>query len=242
MIGGHLWKLYATAGVALAVAAPPRAGSAGVTVALPPGWHSTKPDQGAITNPLTRLVVSSGPIRPRLTGRCHTQVADYTFPPNAVAIVVVEWTKPIGGMKIGTGPKRPRRFTAANLPIHQPPDRRVLPGPGGSAQWAETRPTRSPPTSSSAGRRPPPSRSGRAQCSTRCAWRGDSRPIEGFRFHTDVAVRFAETDAQGIAHNAAYLVWFEVAADRVPGPLPRRLPLMQESGHEALTWSRTFAT
>ena len=32
-----------------------------------------------------------------------------------------------------------------------------------------------------------------------------------FRFHTDVSVRFAETDAQGIAHNAAYLVWFEVA-------------------------------
>jgi YbgC/YbaW family acyl-CoA thioester hydrolase len=26
-----------------------------------------------------------------------------------------------------------------------------------------------------------------------------------------VQVRFAETDAQGIAHNAAYLVWFEVA-------------------------------
>lgn len=32
-----------------------------------------------------------------------------------------------------------------------------------------------------------------------------------FRFHTDVTVRFAETDAQGIAHNANYLVWFEVA-------------------------------
>ena len=24
-------------------------------------------------------------------------------------------------------------------------------------------------------------------------------------------MRFAETDAQGVAHNAAYLVWFEVA-------------------------------
>jgi acyl-CoA thioester hydrolase len=30
-----------------------------------------------------------------------------------------------------------------------------------------------------------------------------------FRFETEVKVRFAETDAQGIAHHAAYLVWFE---------------------------------
>jgi acyl-CoA thioester hydrolase len=32
-----------------------------------------------------------------------------------------------------------------------------------------------------------------------------------FRFSTDVTVRFAETDAQGVAHNSNYLVWFEVA-------------------------------
>lgn len=30
-------------------------------------------------------------------------------------------------------------------------------------------------------------------------------------FSTDVIVRFAETDAQGVAHNSAYLVWFEIA-------------------------------
>jgi acyl-CoA thioester hydrolase len=35
--------------------------------------------------------------------------------------------------------------------------------------------------------------------------------VAGFRFSTDVRVRFAETDAQGVAHNANYLVWFEVA-------------------------------
>ena len=34
--------------------------------------------------------------------------------------------------------------------------------------------------------------------------------MDGFRFSTDVSVRFAETDAQRIAHNATYLVWFEV--------------------------------
>jgi acyl-CoA thioester hydrolase len=35
--------------------------------------------------------------------------------------------------------------------------------------------------------------------------------VSGYRFHTEVTVRFAETDAQGVAHHAAYLVWFEVA-------------------------------
>ena len=35
--------------------------------------------------------------------------------------------------------------------------------------------------------------------------------MDGFRFSTDVRVRFAETDAQGVAHNANYLIWFEVA-------------------------------
>ena len=35
--------------------------------------------------------------------------------------------------------------------------------------------------------------------------------MEGFNFSTDVLVRFAETDAQGIAHHASFAVWFEVA-------------------------------
>lgn len=129
-------KFYAIAAVALVAAAPPRAGSGGVTVALLPGWHSTKPDDGRVTQPITRLVVSSGPIGLRLTGTCHTQVTDYAFPPTAVAIVLVEWTKPIGGMRIGVGPKRPRRFTAANLPVTRPLIE-CFSGPGNSIQWAE---------------------------------------------------------------------------------------------------------
>jgi acyl-CoA thioester hydrolase len=32
-----------------------------------------------------------------------------------------------------------------------------------------------------------------------------------FRFSTDLRVRFSETDAQGVVHNAAYLVWLEIA-------------------------------
>jgi acyl-CoA thioester hydrolase len=35
--------------------------------------------------------------------------------------------------------------------------------------------------------------------------------VDGFSFATDVRVRFAETDAQGVVHHANYLVWFEVA-------------------------------
>jgi acyl-CoA thioester hydrolase len=35
--------------------------------------------------------------------------------------------------------------------------------------------------------------------------------MEGFSFSTDVQIRFAETDAQGIAHHASFVVWLEVA-------------------------------
>jgi acyl-CoA thioester hydrolase len=59
--------------------------------------------------------------------------------------------------------------------------------------------------------------------------------VDGFRFSTDVRVRFAETDAQGIAHHATYLVWFEVARveylERFAGGYPR----IREQGVEALT-------
>jgi hypothetical protein len=133
----ELYAKLAVGLVALAAAVAPRAGSAGVTVALPPGWHAAKPDRGRITQPLTRLVVSSGQIHPRLTGACHSQVADYTFPTSAVAIVVVEWTQSIGGMHIGSGPPRPKRFTSANLRIHRPEAIECFDGPGGSVQWAE---------------------------------------------------------------------------------------------------------
>ena len=35
--------------------------------------------------------------------------------------------------------------------------------------------------------------------------------MEGFNFSTEVVVRFAETDAQAIAHHASFVVWLEVA-------------------------------
>jgi acyl-CoA thioester hydrolase len=59
--------------------------------------------------------------------------------------------------------------------------------------------------------------------------------MEGYRFSTDVVVRFAETDAQGIAHHASFVVWLEVArvaylAEHAGGYLA-----IQERGVEALT-------
>ena len=35
--------------------------------------------------------------------------------------------------------------------------------------------------------------------------------MEGYEHTTEIRVRFAETDAQGVAHHANYLVWFEAA-------------------------------
>jgi acyl-CoA thioester hydrolase len=35
--------------------------------------------------------------------------------------------------------------------------------------------------------------------------------MDGFGYAAPVRVRFAETDAQGVAHHSNYLVWFEVA-------------------------------
>jgi acyl-CoA thioester hydrolase len=35
--------------------------------------------------------------------------------------------------------------------------------------------------------------------------------VDGFSFSTEVRVRFAETDAQGIAHHASFVVYLEVA-------------------------------
>ena len=35
--------------------------------------------------------------------------------------------------------------------------------------------------------------------------------MDGFSFSTEVRIRFAETDAQGIAHHASFVVWLEVA-------------------------------
>lgn len=57
--------------------------------------------------------------------------------------------------------------------------------------------------------------------------------MSGFRFSTDVRVRFAETDAQGVAHNSAYLVWFEVARVAYLGEYAGGYPALREQGIES---------
>jgi acyl-CoA thioester hydrolase len=50
-----------------------------------------------------------------------------------------------------------------------------------------------------------------------------------------VRVRFAETDAQGIANNAEYLVWFEVARVAYLGRFRGGYASLRQEGVEALT-------
>jgi len=56
-----------------------------------------------------------------------------------------------------------------------------------------------------------------------------------FHFETEVRVRFAETDAQGIAHNAVYLVWFEMARIDYLARFRGGYPGLRADGTEALT-------
>jgi len=56
-----------------------------------------------------------------------------------------------------------------------------------------------------------------------------------FRFETQVRVRFAETDAQGVVHNSVYLVWFEIARIDYLGRFRDGYPGLQAEGIEALT-------
>jgi acyl-CoA thioester hydrolase len=59
--------------------------------------------------------------------------------------------------------------------------------------------------------------------------------VEGFGFSTELAVRFAETDAQGIAHNSAYLVWYEVARIAYLEQHAGGYQRLRNAGFEALT-------
>ncbi|HST16784.1 MAG TPA: thioesterase family protein [Gaiellaceae bacterium] len=58
--------------------------------------------------------------------------------------------------------------------------------------------------------------------------------MHGFSFSTDIRVRFAETDAQGIAHNASYFVWFEVARVEYLEEFAHGYQRLRDEGIEAL--------
>jgi len=110
-------------------AASERTGSAGVTVELPSGWHTTSWNDGSIIDPLTRAIAASAPIRPKETA---CQVAQYDFSADAVALVVLEWREPLQ-----TLPERPARFTSRELPVQPPPAIECFDGSGGSAQFID---------------------------------------------------------------------------------------------------------
>jgi acyl-CoA thioester hydrolase len=59
--------------------------------------------------------------------------------------------------------------------------------------------------------------------------------VEGFSFSTDVRIRFAETDAQGIAHHASFVVWLEVARVAYLERHAGGYQAIRERGLEALT-------
>jgi acyl-CoA thioester hydrolase len=59
--------------------------------------------------------------------------------------------------------------------------------------------------------------------------------VEGYRYSTEVVVRFAETDAQAIAHHASFLVWLEVARVGYLAEHAGGYRGIREEGIEALT-------
>jgi hypothetical protein len=101
-------------GAASQAAQRPRAGSAGVTAELLPGWRSTPGDDGNVTDPLARVVVASSRIAPAASA-CQT--SSYAFADDAAALVLVEWQGPARGD--ATAAPRPERFVAADLNVRR---------------------------------------------------------------------------------------------------------------------------
>lgn len=108
---------------------PRRVGSAGMTVELPAGWYMTRPADGNVVDPLTRIAVSSRPLRPR-SAAC--QIARYAPDAQGVSLVVVEW-KRSDGQRGG----RPPRFTWRSLPLQPAPAFECHDGPGGSVHFKD---------------------------------------------------------------------------------------------------------
>jgi acyl-CoA thioester hydrolase len=59
--------------------------------------------------------------------------------------------------------------------------------------------------------------------------------VDEFRFSTELKVRFSETDAQGVAHHAAYLDWLEVARVEYLARFPGGYQGLRDEGIEATT-------
>ncbi len=59
--------------------------------------------------------------------------------------------------------------------------------------------------------------------------------MDGYTYSHDVRVRFAETDAQGIAHHASFVIWLEEARVAYLEAFAGGYRHIQETGIEALT-------
>ena len=59
--------------------------------------------------------------------------------------------------------------------------------------------------------------------------------VSGFNFSNEIVVRFAETDAQGVAHHASYVVWFEVTRIEYLRRFRGGYRGLREEGVDALT-------
>ena len=59
--------------------------------------------------------------------------------------------------------------------------------------------------------------------------------MPGFNFSNEIVVRFAETDAQGVAHHASYVVWFEVTRIEYLRRFRGGYKGLREEGVDALT-------
>ena len=112
-----------------------RVGTAGLTLAVPAGWHSWVPStavEPTVTDPLTRIVAVSARFHFAAAG---CQVAGYAFPATAVAIVIVEWVRNPGIPLPRGRPSRPSSFGAKELMLHAPPAIECFDGSGGSVTF-----------------------------------------------------------------------------------------------------------
>ena len=58
--------------------------------------------------------------------------------------------------------------------------------------------------------------------------------MDGYTYSVPIRVRFADTDAQGVAHNSQYLVWFEVARVEYLREFAGGYQALRDHGIEAL--------
>ena len=107
-----------------------RVGRAGVTVALPAGWYSARAGGSSLTDPVTRVAVSSAPFRDR-NPRCFSRLASYAPPPRGVSLVIVEWRQ------LHQGDPLPGPLAGQTLALQPPPAIECFGGAGGGVFFAE---------------------------------------------------------------------------------------------------------